>query len=263
MSWRLARSLERLRDEINALAPGRSTRSDGTIGDDAHKGTRSDHNPNDSGVVCALDITHDPAAGVDIDALTDHLVHPKYRHPCLKYAIANKLIASASTGWKWVRYNGSNPHTSHMHISVGRGPDGSSRPPYDNTRTWHIADLKDDGGTKPSKRPAPGPKYDYPLPKGFYFGWSHWGNESISGWYGEQFSGRPATAWLNLWGKQLRKRGWNVGKGRTYLRRYGLDGKYGDEWHALARAFQKDQDLQVDGLIGPQTWRAAFHNPVT
>ncbi|MFC4333854.1 peptidoglycan-binding protein [Salininema proteolyticum] len=144
-SWRLARSLERLRDEINALAPGRSTRSDGTIGDRAHQGTASDHNPNAQGVVCAMDITHDPGAGVDIDALTDHLVHPDNRHPSVKYVIANRLIAGIHTGWSWRSYYGSNPHTAHMHISVGRGPDGQSTGPYDDTSTWGIAAPAHDG----------------------------------------------------------------------------------------------------------------------
>ncbi|MFC4335174.1 peptidoglycan-binding domain-containing protein [Salininema proteolyticum] len=250
MSWRLANSLVRLRDEIDALAPGRSKRSDGTIGDPAHQGTDSDHNPNAQNVVCALDITHDPGAGVDIDALTDHLVHPDKRHSNLKYVIANRLIAGIHTGWEWWTYRGSNPHTAHMHISVGRGPDGSSGQPYDDANSWKIADP---GGGDPGDG-----EYGFPLPAGFYFGWAHWGDESISGWYGERYGGRLASDWLKLWARRLIERGWDIGKGKKYLTRYGNDGKYGDEWDVLVRAFQRDRALKVDGLIGPVTWAAAF-----
>jgi|HigsolmetaAR201D_1030396.scaffolds.fasta_scaffold15936_2 hypothetical protein len=45
MAWRLARSLEQLRRQIDAAYPGRSKASDGTIGDVAHSQRNSDHNP--------------------------------------------------------------------------------------------------------------------------------------------------------------------------------------------------------------------------
>jgi hypothetical protein len=117
-----------LRDEINIAYPGRSKASDGTIGDAAHQaqGSASDHNPwlhlygdTSTGVVTALDITHDPAHGVDIDVLTDRLAAT--RDPRIKYVIANGLILSGSAGpspWVWRAYGGSDRHTSHFHLSV-------------------------------------------------------------------------------------------------------------------------------------------------
>jgi Rad3-related DNA helicase len=138
MSWRLARSLDVLRAEVNAAAPSRSKRSDGTIGDAAHRATWSDHNPNASGVVCALDLTHDPAGGADMNVIADHI--RKRGHPALKYLIWSRRIYSvARAGEGWRPYGGSNPHTSHLHVSVGIGSDGRSVGPYDNTSPWGIS----------------------------------------------------------------------------------------------------------------------------
>ena len=72
MSYRIAKSLGLLAATVNAAAPNRSKASDGWIGDASHAARKSDHNPNRTpgdgipdGVVCALDITHDPANGCD------------------------------------------------------------------------------------------------------------------------------------------------------------------------------------------------------
>ena len=72
MAWRLARSLETLRAQINALSPNRSKASDGTIGDAAHSARTSDHNPDGGGVVRALDLTHDVGRHAQVRALTLH-----------------------------------------------------------------------------------------------------------------------------------------------------------------------------------------------
>lgn len=149
--WRAARSLDVLKDEIDAIAPGRSTRSDGTIGDRAHAQTASDHNPNASGVVTARDFTHDPARGADMHRISRRIVEVAPR--ALKYVIWNRRIWSrsrASEGWR--RYTGSNPHIRHMHVSVGRGPDGRSTGPYDHTGPWG---LRAGSGTPP-KPSVPG-----------------------------------------------------------------------------------------------------------
>lgn len=114
MNWRTAKSLLVLLDQINKRCPGRSKKSDGTIGDQAHANRASDHNPNAQGVVTALDITHDPAHGLSIQTLADQLVASK--DPRVKYIICNKRIWEPGIGWK--NYTGSNPHTVHMHISV-------------------------------------------------------------------------------------------------------------------------------------------------
>lgn len=117
MSWVLAGSLINLRTVINKAAPDRSTVSDGTIGDAAHAARQSDHNPNERGIVTAMDITHDPANGCDGNILADRLRVSK--DPRIKYIIWNgRILSSTIAPWLWRSYNGQNQHTKHIHISV-------------------------------------------------------------------------------------------------------------------------------------------------
>jgi hypothetical protein len=63
--YHIAPSLKALFAEVNRLAPRRSKRSDGGVGDARHQKQKSDHNPDFSagGVVRAIDVTHDPKGG--------------------------------------------------------------------------------------------------------------------------------------------------------------------------------------------------------
>jgi hypothetical protein len=134
--FRVAESLVVLRDQIDGVAPHRSRASDGTIGDPAHRSRASRHNPNDHGVVCALDVTDDPAHGCPIHVIADRIrANP---HPELAYVISNGRIASRKTGFAWHQYTGANPHVKHAHFAVGDGADSEPRPPYDGRQTWTV-----------------------------------------------------------------------------------------------------------------------------
>lgn len=114
---RIAKSLDVLRAQVDAKFPNRSKRSDGWIGDAAHAARASDHNPNSAGVVCALDITHDPAHGVDTWAMAEMLRQQRDRR--IKYVISNgRIFSSAVSPWQWRPYSGANKHAHHVHISV-------------------------------------------------------------------------------------------------------------------------------------------------
>ena len=112
-NWRLAKSLIKLREQINAAHPDRSKVSDGTIGDPAHAARKSDHNPNAQGIVTAFDITHDPENGVNGWQLSQWAA----ADPRTKYVIWTGKIFKARTG-QWEDYRGSNPHNKHVHVSV-------------------------------------------------------------------------------------------------------------------------------------------------
>lgn len=138
--WRVAKSLLKLRDQVNLMAPSRSKASDGTIGDAAHRTRNSDHNPwiNNGAydVVSAMDITQDAAHGCDANAIAEAI--RASRDGRVKYIIWNRQICSSSSingaaAWSWRQYGGSNGHTHHVHISVKSDPGN-----YDSANDWNI-----------------------------------------------------------------------------------------------------------------------------
>jgi hypothetical protein len=147
-AWRVANSLVTLRNQINSMFPGRNKASDGTIGDAAHQAQVSDHNPDKQGIVRALDVTHDPEHGCDIDILSDMLAAT--RDDRISYIIANGCILSGATGidpWRWRPYHGSDPHTNHLHLSVvadERGDDGRQWALNTNQRSNNVRLHPDD-----------------------------------------------------------------------------------------------------------------------
>lgn len=133
--WRVAKSLLKLRDQINEAYPNRNKKSDGTIGDAAHASRKSDHNPwirnGRYGVVSALDITNDPRNGVDSSEFADYL--KEKNDPRVKYLVSDRRIWNPRISNKWRKYRGKNPHTQHFHLSVK--PQSNF---YDDDQPWDI-----------------------------------------------------------------------------------------------------------------------------
>lgn len=156
MTWRLARSLVQLLAEVDLAAPRRSRRSDGSIGDEAHRIRPSDHNPDADGVVHAIDVTDDAAGGHEAARFADWL--RRTRDPRLKYVIDegrifSRLPAGGRQAWSWGSYSGANPHSSHSHISVAAGAPGDDasawgwRPGAGGRRQEDIMLMGDTGPT--------------------------------------------------------------------------------------------------------------------
>ena len=165
MSWTLAPALRTLLAEVNALYPGRDKRTDGTIS--GYPGARSSHNYNSEGYVCALDITTGPYPGGistaqgqalaekvrlalkiqprGIPAYPIHYMAPPYVPKPGPY------IATAGTDWEWEPYGypGSDPHTSHLHVSVdwdiytGGAPSGLAD--YLTEMSWNLGSTTGQG----------------------------------------------------------------------------------------------------------------------
>lgn len=158
MAWVVDKGLLKLRDEINMWAPHRSKASDGFIGDAAHQGTVSDHNPqhpappgNPDYQVDAGDFTHDPAHGADMGMMSEAVRRSRDRR--VKYVIFNRRIFYGSleakrralTPYAWYRYTEDDPHTSHMHVSV-------EDTTHDQTQEWVIVMLSDQDIEKIAER---------------------------------------------------------------------------------------------------------------
>jgi len=95
--------------QATKIAPSRMKASDGLLPSKAHQvqNPNSDHNTG-----LAVDLTHDPARGIDCSEIFEQLKNDKR----VKYLIFKSVIWSAPKGDK--PYSGSNPHTKHLHISI-------------------------------------------------------------------------------------------------------------------------------------------------
>ena len=141
MPYFLSPALARFRDEINARWPSRSKVSDGWIGDASHAARYSSHNPlwsasgRWSGVVRAIDVTNDS------EEMRLAVVKAAVGHPACWYVISKGVIYSRTYGWVPRRYTGSNPHNSHVHISLSENSVA-----WDSAVPWL---------PKPAEQPAP------------------------------------------------------------------------------------------------------------
>lgn len=101
--------------QATALRPLRKKASDGLLPSKAHlsKSPNSDHNTG-----YAVDLTHDPLAGIDCNNLFQELKADKR----VKYLIFKGKIWSAERASEGDReYTGSNKHNKHLHISIKEG----------------------------------------------------------------------------------------------------------------------------------------------
>lgn len=222
----LAPNLDRARHAIWARWPGAVV---GWIGDSAHMVGCSGHNEDACGLVHAIDPMF--AAGT---AQANAIVRASVGRPDLEYVIHNRVIYSASYGWKARQYLGSDPHTNHVHVE---GKHGSS---CANSHTCNGYDKAAEGNTTPWNFDGPPPA---PAPV-------------APAWPGRLFlvtSPLMHGADVRTWQAKMAARGWAI----------TADGWYGPASQAVCRAFQAEKHLGVDGIVGPTTWRATWSAPVT
>ena len=147
-SWILIPCLVALRNEFNELSPKRDKASDGSIGNTAHAGGSSDHNPDETGNTPSEDADHiNEVHAIDVDSsgpwpngatfdlLVNEIVtrHRQGLDDRLQNVIYNRRIASRTWGWTWRDYTGTSAHTEHGHFS-GRYESVHES----NTRPWGL-----------------------------------------------------------------------------------------------------------------------------
>lgn len=88
----------------------------------------------------------------------------------------------------------------------------------------------------------------YPLPRGHWYGVPARNPRNHSGYHWR--ADRPGIRRAQ---QRLRDRGWRI----------SVDGYYGPQTEDVVTSFQREKGLTVDGLLGPQTWRALWAEPVT
>lgn len=222
MGWRVAHSIVHLQNELDARWPKRTT-PDWTIGDADHRSRASDHNPNQNGVVCAIDIRK---GNINLRALADHLASLIGKHPAIKYVIFDKQIAGGWTNGEWRDSSG---HEDHIHVSVGDGPDGQSTGQYDSGEPWGIENIG-------KKKDAPEPTY--------------------TKWY------RGGRGTRVCFGGAPKYKRWSAGDDVKYIQRFigkkagRADGFFGPKTRSGVMWYQRMRGLTVDGEVGPQTWKS-------
>ena len=171
-----------LRDELNAVFPGRFTGTDGFITGYGQYG-RSSHNPDNHGYVMAFDIST-PANGQHITeaegrALADYLrtkqnVNFRYLIHDQGPTFPQPMIAGDPT-WSWRRYVGDD-HSNHIHISLtddylwgdscGLDPKIYMKRVYWGIKEWYDAyrGVKPPVLSKPPSKPVAKP-VSKPVPK--------------------------------------------------------------------------------------------------
>ncbi len=130
--------------QATALAPKRNKLSDGLLPSKAHikASPNSDHNTG-----LAVDLTHDPKAGIDCAEIFEKLKEDER----VAYLIFNKKIWSrlkASAGNRV--YTGSNSHSKHLHISINADSANDTSPWF-----WWMNQPKVVNQVKAALQPQP------------------------------------------------------------------------------------------------------------
>ena len=128
MKPHLSKSGIQLREQIDDAFPERDRASDGWVADVRHmRAGKSDHIPDASGWVRAIDIDRDLSGKAKPDIMPDLAdeirVFAKSDRKRIAYIIFDGRIASPILNWKWRKYTGANKHTHHMHVSFKKEAD--------------------------------------------------------------------------------------------------------------------------------------------
>jgi hypothetical protein len=122
----LSKSAVQFREQVDDCFPERLRKSDGWIGDARHSTRKSDHNPDETGCVRAIDIDARLSDDKGLSVyLADQVRQYGKSNKRISYVIHQGKIASPILRWRWRKYSG-NPHAHHIHISFKSDQDHNS-----------------------------------------------------------------------------------------------------------------------------------------
>jgi hypothetical protein len=126
----LCKAGQQLREQFDDSFPDRDRTSDGWIGDTRHSARPSDHNPDEQGIVRAIDIDRDLSGKAKPDLMPDLAdqirLCARAGDKRISYVIFDGRIASSKKAWTWRPYDGANKHNHHCHVSFTKAGDSDS-----------------------------------------------------------------------------------------------------------------------------------------
>jgi len=126
----LCKAGQQLRLQVDDTYPDRDRTSDGWIGDLRHQAGVSDHNPDATGIVRAIDIDRDLSGKAKPDLmpnLADQIrLCARAGDKRISYVIFDGMICSSKKSWAWRPYDGINKHNHHCHVSFTKAGDNDS-----------------------------------------------------------------------------------------------------------------------------------------
>ena len=126
----LCKAGQQLRLQVDDCYPDRDRTSDGWIGDARHSARASDHNPDEQGIVRAIDIDRDLSGKAKPDLMPDLAdqirLCARAGDKRISYIIFNGKICSSKKAWAWRTYDGVNKHNHHCHVSFTKAGDTDS-----------------------------------------------------------------------------------------------------------------------------------------
>lgn len=145
-------------------------------------------------------------------------------------------------GWPLVEANANGEPGLGYHRMPGS--ETSTACPSDLRLSTRPEILRRAGGDVKPSSPAPPASAEPPKP-----------SSKAPPWPGRYFEYPPLTVGddVRQWQAQMSHRGWSI----------GVDGQYGPQSEEVCIAFQREKSLSVDGIVGPDTWKAAWEAPVT
>ena len=127
MTPKLCKAGQQLRLQVDDSYPDRDRTSDGWIGDTRHQARPSDHNPDEQGIVRAIDIDRDLSGKAKPDLMPDLAdqirLCARAGDKRIAYVIFDGRIASPKKAWRWRTYDGANKHNHHCHVSFTKKGD--------------------------------------------------------------------------------------------------------------------------------------------